>query len=166
VSSFAAEASLIVAAFELFAVTALTSASRAADLESGDVLTPSGIVEKPEPAAAPAAQITNASPPNVDRYESGPERSPRLSSGGFRCYTPCPPLFHRRAETFCPAAVCAPRDLPAEPTSVTTNPIEPPWKVLPWMDRTAHRYVLVEQIKLVATGSDISFSGKVMDVVA
>jgi hypothetical protein len=158
VSSIAAQASLIVAAFDLFAVTAVTGAIRAADLESGDVLTPIGIVEKPEPAP------TLDSEPSVDRYDRNPPAGSRPDSMKPNCYAPCPPRHQaaRQAASHVITPVC---DLYPEPTCVTTNPIEPPWKVLPWMDRASQRYVLVREIKLVAAGSDISFRGKIIDVV-
>jgi hypothetical protein len=157
VSSFAAQASLIVAAFDLFAVTAVTGAIRAADLESGDVLTPAGIVEKPEPAPAPDA----------DTYESKQNDQPQLVLVKQPAYAapvksqnaprPTPPLPR---EVIIP--VC---DLAPEPASAPTNPIEPPWKVLPWMDRPHQRVVFVREIKRVVSASDMSLRGKMLDLV-
>jgi hypothetical protein len=159
VSSFAGEASLIVAAFQLLAVRAVTGADRAADLESGGVATPSGIVEKPEPAP----QL------DVDSYQSNATVRTEDVLVKQPCYTRNlppnlslrnPPKHNAYTPRITPAC-----DIASEPTPVTSNPIEPPWKVLPWMDRPATRFVFVREIKLVPTGSDISYRGKMIDVV-
>jgi hypothetical protein len=158
VSSLASEASLIVAAFDLFAVKAVVGASRAADLASGDVLTPIGIVEKPGVAPAPIA----------DQNLVGSRPDPKIllirqntySPARGRCNHHRPCKIHSAPEVipFCdvaPKHACAP-----------TSPIEPPWKVLPWMDRAPHRIALMKEIKRVPVASDMSFTGKMIDVVA
>jgi hypothetical protein len=164
VSSFASAASLIIATADLKAVQAVTSAIRAADLESGDVLTPSGIIEKPglPPSQAPAQQ--------VDRYDATPSPkqavaakqptySPARQSSGPSHWVP-PGIRTSSVPAMTPYCDVAP-----EPVCVSTNPIEAPWKVLPWMDRPQPRIVLVRQIKLIAAGSDMSGRGQMLDLV-
>ena len=130
-------------------------------LESGDVETPSGVIEKPEPASTPDPQS------QVDRYDRQPRPEPRLSIGREAFYR-APHLC--RHSCHCAATLPLTRVIPAcdvapEAVAVTTNPIQPPWKVLPWMDRSPHRVVYLNQIKLITVGSDMSFRGKVLDVV-
>jgi hypothetical protein len=166
VSSISSEAGLLVAAFQLFAVSQVTGAIRAADLESGDVETPSGIIEKPESAPTPDAEPDPS--PQIDRYDNGPRLGPATESLlRSNCYAPprstlSLPLrpLPRHEPRIIP--VC---DLPSEPVAVPSNPIEPPWKILPWMDRAPQRVLLVREIKPVPTGSDMSLRGKMIDVV-
>jgi len=157
VSSFAAQVSLIVAAFDLFAVTAVTGAIRAADLESGDVLTPAGIVEKPEPAPVPDA----------DTYECTQHDQPQLVLVKQPTYAPPVKLQNapRHSQSLPREMIIPVCDLAPEPASAPTNPIQPPWKVLPWMDRPHQRVVFVGEIKRVVSASDMSLRGKMLDLV-
>jgi hypothetical protein len=161
VSSFAATASLVVATSQLMAVQDVIGAMRAADLESGDVLTPSGIIEKPE--AAPTQ--------DADQYVSRTQSQSPATEIRQVIYTArCPassvphPITPHITTRPIPAIVAA-CDLTPEPTCVSTSPIQPPWKVLPWMDRPHPHFVLVREIKIVAAGSDMSLRGQMIDVV-
>jgi hypothetical protein len=159
VSSLSSAASLIVAAFDLLAVRAVTGAARAADLESGDVLTPSGIVEKPE-------QAPTLDP---DTYVSDVRAHARTIIVRQPCYCrPCqfPSRWRNPAiKGPLPRAVAPVCDVAPDPTCVTTNPIEPPWKILPWMDQPQQRVVFVKEIKHIVVGSDMSQRGKMLDLV-
>jgi hypothetical protein len=158
VSSFASAASLIVATSQLMQVQAVTGAARAADLASGDVLTPLGIVEKPGVAPTPDAEPADPSlqrAPKIVFINQAIYVRPQLPHNtASRWHAP-----HETAQT--PACDVAP-----EPTCSTTSPIQPPWKILPWMDRPHHRIHVVKEIKLITAGSDMSLRGQVLDLVA
>ena len=160
-SSFAAAASLIIATSELKVVSDVIGAIRAADLESGDVLTPSGIIEKPGVAPQPSA------PPPIDRYDgSVPPSSNTIITRNLAC---CPPpsrcCTHRPINCDPLPRIIPTCDLEPAPTSAPTSPIEAPWKILPWMDRPTARIVLVPKIKLITASSDMSGRGRMLDVV-
>jgi len=164
VSSFASAASLIIATADLKAVQAVTGAIRAADLASGDVLTPSGIIEKPgQPATPDPVQ-------QVDRYDATP--SPKQAVAAKQ------PTYNSPRHSICPSHWAPPGirtsatpviipscDIDPEPVCPWTNPIEAPWKVLPWMSRPQPRIVVVKEIKLITAGSDMSGRGQMLDLV-
>jgi hypothetical protein len=158
VSSISAQASLIVALGDLLAVHAVTGAIRAADLASGDVLTPSGIIEKPglPPISRPDQFVANAQPAH-------PSPSRQITYAP-PCHAACVPSIHRNPAVKPPAMIPYCDTEPAAP-AVTNNPIEAPWKILPWMERAAVRVVFVREIKIASSASDISVRGKMIDVV-
>jgi hypothetical protein len=157
VSSFAAAASLIVATSQLMQVQAVIGAARAADIESGDVVTPSGIVEKPGIAPTPDAQPQDPSLQparkliNITQAIYIRPHLPRTNPGS-----------HAPRTVQVQAPTC---DLAPEPACSTTSPIQPPWKILPWMQRPQPRIVWIKEIKLIAAPSDMSQRGQVLDLV-
>ena len=171
-SSLSSEAQLIVATFQLLAVRDVTNAIHSADIESGDVVTPAGLIEQPRrrfldsdrftPSSSPQSSAVyqrnaGASPPNetrqIERERPKLIARPRLAY----CACPVPPIPNT------PATACDP-----------SSPIQPPWKVLPWMDRYARSIAAYEQVKRQVEMSDIADSkgpirgtgaGEMIDVV-
>lgn len=139
-------------------VRAVTGAARAADLESGDVLTPVGLVEKPGVAPTPDAEPAD---PSLQ-----PARKIVFINEAIYVRPPLPhnnaSHWHAPHETQVETPAC---DVASEPTCSTTSPIQAPWKILPWMDRPQPRVHVVKQIKLITAGSDMSIRGQMLDLV-
>lgn len=151
--SFAQEASLILATFQLKAVQAVTGAIRAADLASGDVQTPSGIIEKPAP---PAGQFSDSNREPVYEPRRHIQRDPVYTRRQVIHPTP---RYERR-----PVYVEPVQEKPEVEscTPLAPSPIEPPWKVLPWMDRYPRPAgVEREVIKVIEPVPDSSRSGMI-----
>ncbi len=140
-------------------VQAVIGAARAADIESGDVVTPSGIVEKPGVAPTPDAEPQDPALQPARKLVNITEAiylHPALTriNNNAACHA------RRIVEIQTPACDIAPA-----PTCTSTSPIQPPWKILPWMDRPQPRVVWMKEIKLITAGSDMSGRGQVLDLV-
>jgi hypothetical protein len=154
VSSLASAASLLVAASQLKEVSDVIGAIRAADLASGDFTTPIGIIEKPGLPPLPNGDAYHAS---CDELQRPAIKQP--------CYCPHPIVKTVEKRIYEPARIVHEIETVPDTNCTTPNPIQPPWKMLPWMDRPVPRVFLLHEIKPRATVTDIALSGRLIDVV-
>jgi hypothetical protein len=143
VSSLQTEASLIVAAFDLKVVQLLTQAIRTADL--------SGAAERAgNTPAAIFEQRPHIHPTPV--YEIRPHIHPTPY------YEPRPVIHpHPRVEQM--NLACPDRPAPLSPMNLE-NPIQPPWKILPWQNTPQSR----QTVKIHLIRTDVVHKGTVLDL--
>jgi hypothetical protein len=142
VSSLQAEASLIVAAFDLNVVQLLRDAIRTADLSQagqGNAGSPAAVFEPrlhihPTPVYEPRVHYHP-----TPTYEARPviHPQPRVEQRELACSCECKP---------------APMNL--------ENPIQPPWKILPWENAVQPR----QTVKVHLIHTDLVHKGTVLDL--
>ena len=142
VSDLQTQASLIVATMELSVVKLLRGAIRTADLsgQRQDLLIPAPTIESrrhltPEPVVEPRRHIRPAAIYEPSRIE---HQHPRVERTALAC--PCPP----------------PPPVPMK----SMNPIQPPWKVLPWEKAPQPR----QTVKVHRHHTDVIRKGSVLDL--
>jgi hypothetical protein len=143
--TLADQASLIVALSDLKVVSLLTSAIRAADIQSGKELGPGGIAVDSEPRFRPR-----------DTFQQTPLIAPRV------VYHPTPRYEPR--QVLHPTVKVEPNDMLMPANMVdhrkTSSPIQPPWKVLPWPE-TSHS---TRKIKTATQRTDTNHVGSLIDI--
>lgn len=147
-SDLSTTASLIVATMDLSVVRLLRQAIRTADLSSGnggDSFTPSATIEPrphihPEPLIEPRPHV-HPEPVYTRRPVIHPH--PRVEQANLACpsQTLTPPLRIK-----------------------LQNPIQPPWRVLPWSDARANAPQPRQTVKVHLHRTDVIRKGSVLDL--
>ena len=159
-SSISSEASLIVATFQLLAVQDVTNAIHAADIESGDVVTPAGFIEQPQRRFLDAdtftPSVSSGAPAVYERQVGSSPPNETLEIDRYR-----PKLVERPVQHNCCPSIVPPIPNAVTACHVDASPIEPPWKVLPWTDHYARTSAAFDHVKRHRALSDISVNGPV-----
>jgi hypothetical protein len=140
---------LIVATLDLQLVRLVRDAMRGADKAAGGAM---GLIH-PAPVVEPR-----------HRHQPDPVIEPRLHHRPAPVIEP--PLKMRSEDAVWSYTQCVSPMEPAsaENVSRSTSPIEPPWKVLPWEDRSLPAPRVVRRIKVVVGRPDIQSKGNVIDL--